>query len=77
MEYLGKVKVAISSYMGTINFADPTNIRKVHKELMSQVRIKAIHISNKYKIQIEPIQFELDRFFPTLEKDFLEILNEV
>ena len=29
------------------------------------------------QMQIEPIQFEWDRLLPTLEKDFLEILNEV
>ena len=39
--------------------------------------MKAIHISNKYKIQVEPIQFEWDKFLPALEKDFLEILNDV
>ena len=44
---------------------------------MSQARNIAIHISSKYKIQMEPIQFEWDKFLPTLEKDFPEILNEV
>ena len=34
---------------------------------MSQVRNEGIHISNKYKIQMEPIH----------KKDFTEILNEV
>ena len=76
-EYLGRVKIVLSSYMGSIKFADPFNIKKAHKELMSQLRNEAIHISNKYKIQIEPIQFERDKFLPNLEKDFLEIMNEV
>ena len=44
---------------------------------MSQVRTEALHISNKCKIQIEPIQFEWDKFLPTLEKNFPEILNEI
>ena len=39
---------------------------------MIQIRIEVIHISNKYKIQIESIQFEWDRFLLTLEKDFWE-----
>ena len=63
--------------MGSINFADPANIRKVHEELTSQIRTKAIHISSKYKIQIEPIHFEWDTLPPTLEKNFPEILNDV
>ena len=77
MEYFGRVKMAPRTCMGDINFADPANIRKAHKELMTQVRTKAIYISNKYKIQVEHIQFEWDRFLPTLEKDSLEILNKV
>ena len=36
-----------------------------------------MYISNKYKIQIEPIQFEWEKFLPTLEKDFPDILNEI
>ena len=44
---------------------------------MSQVRLDALHISNKYNIQVESVQFELDKFLPTLEKDFPEILNEI
>ena len=57
--------------VGSINFTDPANIRQVHKALMSEVRKEAIYISNKYKIQIEPIQFEWDKFLPTLKKGFL------
>ena len=37
---------------------------------MTQVITEAIHIIDKYKIQIEPRQFEWDRFLPTLEEDF-------
>ena len=44
---------------------------------MIQVGNETIYISNKYKIQIEPTQFEWDKFLPALEKDFPEILNEV
>ena len=68
--------MALHSHGGRINFADPANIRLVHEALMSQIGNKAINISNMYKIQIEPIQFEWDKFLPTLEKDSLEILNE-
>ena len=58
IEYLGMVRMALHSCMGSINFANPANIRKVHKELMNQVRTNAIHINNKYKMQVEPIQFK-------------------
>ena len=44
---------------------------------MGQVRTEAIHISNKYKILIEPIKFEWDKFLPTSEKDSSEILNKI
>ena len=44
---------------------------------MNEVTNKATCISNKYKIQIEPLEFEWDKFIPTLEKDFPDILNEV
>ena len=77
MEYLGKIKIALSRHISSINFLDPANIGKVPKEFMNQVRTKAIHISNKCKIQIEHIQFEWDKFLSTLTMDFLEILNEV
>ena len=69
--------MALSSCVGSINFAHHANIRKTHEELMSQVRTEAIHICNKHKIQTEPIQFECNKFLPTLGKDFLKILNEV
>ena len=74
---MGRVKMASSSHLGSINFADPANIRKVYKELMSELRTKAICLSNKHKIQIEPIQFEWDKFLSTFGKDFPEVLNEV
>ena len=44
---------------------------------MNQARKEAIHISNKYKVQIEPLHFEWDRFIPILEKEFPDILNEM
>ena len=69
--------MVLRSCVGSIKFVHPANIRKAHKELMMQIRTEAIHIVIKYKIQIEPIQFEWDKFLPTLEKDFLDILNEV
>ena len=69
--------MVLCSHMGSINFADPANIRQVHEALMSWVRNEAMNISNKYKIQIEPIRFEWDKLLPTLKKDFQEILNEM
>ena len=42
-----------------------------------RLRNKATNISNKYKIQLQPIQPEWDKFLLTLEKDFLDILHEV
>ena len=49
---------------------DPVSMRKAHEELMKQVRSDTIHISNKYRVQIEPIYFEWKIFIPTLEKEF-------
>ena len=46
-ETLGRVRLVLNSHGGGINFVDPVNIRKVQKELMSQVRTEALHISNK------------------------------
>ena len=69
--------MALQSNVGSISFVDPANIRQVHKVLMSEVRDKAMYISNTYKIQIEPIQFGWDKFHQTLEKDFPDILNKV
>ena len=69
--------MVLCSHVGSINFADPDNIRKGHKELMSQVRTKVIYISNKYNFQIEPIQLKWDKYLPNSEKDFPEILNEI
>ena len=44
---------------------------------MDEVQNEATYICNKYKNHIEPIQFEWDKFLPTLEKDFPDLLNEV
>ena len=77
MKYLGRVKMVLRNHVGSINFADPVNIRKAPKEQMNHVGTNVIPISNKYKIQIEPIKFEWDKFLLSLEKDFPEILHEV
>ena len=34
-DYLDKFRLVLLSHMSTIDFADPANIRKAHKELMS------------------------------------------
>ena len=57
-EYLSRVKIAICSCIGDINFTDPASTRKEHDELIVQVGNEDIHISNKYKVQIEPLHFE-------------------
>ena len=75
--YLGRGKVALSSHIGGIHFMDPVTMRKAHKELMKQIGSKAIHISNKYKVQLEPFYFKWEAFIPTLEKEFLNILSEI
>ena len=50
-EYLGSVKMVLSSHVVSINIVDQASIRKAHEELMTQVKTGAIHIGNKYKIQ--------------------------
>ena len=77
MEYLSRDRMALCSHVGSINLADPANIKQVHETLMNEVGIEVTYISNKYKIQIESVQFKCDKFLPILEKDFLDILNEV
>ena len=71
-EYVCRVKIGPSNSMGSINFADPANIRQAHEELMTQV----ILVINK-KIQIEAIRFQWDSLLLALEKDFSEILSKV
>ena len=44
---------------------------------MKQLRAKAIHISTKYTVQIEPLHSEWDRFITMLEKEILDILHEM
>ena len=67
VEYLGRVTTVLSSHIGSINSVDAANIRKAPEDLMNQIRTDAIHISNKYEIQIEPIPCEWDRFLPSLK----------
>ena len=58
MGYLGRVRKAIHSHAGNINFVHPGNLRQVHGILMNEVRNEVVYISNKYKIHIEPLQFK-------------------
>ena len=67
----------LSSCTGDINFTDPVNTRKSHEELMTQVRTEAIHVSNKYKVKIDPLHFKWDRFIALLEREFPDIWNEM
>ena len=77
MEYLERVRPALNSLLGSINFMNPANIRQVHGILMNEVIDKAMYISNKYKFQIEHLQFNWAKALPTLEKDFQNILKKV
>ena len=60
--------MAIHSCVDSFNFAHPANIRKVHGILMIEVRNEAAYISNKYKIQKEPMQLKWNKFLPTQKK---------
>ena len=76
-KYIVKVKVELSSHIGGIIFMDPVSLRKAHKELIKQTRSDAIHINNKYKVQLEPFYFEWETFIPTLVKEFPDILSKM
>ena len=56
-------------------FVNSVDIRWEHKELIIQVGNRAICISMKYTIQMEPLYSEWDKFIPTSEKEFLDTLN--
>ena len=68
MEYLRRVRMVIHSHVGCINLTDPANIRQIHRILMNEVRNEATYISNKYKIQIDTMQFKWEKLLPNLEK---------
>ena len=51
--------------------------RREHDALMHDVNGGAKFTSCKYSVQIDPLYFEWDRFIPTLEKHFLDILGEI
>ena len=42
VEYLGRVRMALCSHVGSIIFTDSANIIQVHDALMSEVRIEAM-----------------------------------
>ena len=69
--------MAVCSCVYNINVVDPANIRQVYGILMNEVKNETTYISNKYKIQKEPMQFKWDKFLPILEKDFSDILYKV
>ena len=54
-----------------------TQTKKAHETLMCEVNREAKYISTKYSIWIDPLYFEWNRFIPTLEKHFLDILGEI
>ena len=47
VEHFGRVKLVLLGYLGSSNFADPANIKKVHRELISQIRTEALNFNNK------------------------------
>ena len=48
-----------------------------HEALMHDVNRDARYIGTKYSVQIGPLYFEWDKFIPTLEKHFPDILDEI
>ena len=56
-EYFSRVKIELSSCMGSTNFVDHISLRKVH-ELMKHVRNTTIQNNNKHKVQLKPFYFE-------------------
>ena len=55
-DYLTWVEMALR--IRDINFVNPVDTRRVHKELLNQIRNESICVSNNYTIQIEPWYFE-------------------
>ena len=56
---------------------DPTQTRKAHEVLMCEANREATFISAIYSIWIDPLYFMWDKFIPTLEKYFPDLLDEI
>ena len=44
---------------------------------MCDINGEARYISTKYSVWIDPLYFEWDKFIPTLEKHFPDLLDEI
>ena len=60
-----------------VNFVDPTQTRKAYEVLMCDANHEAQYTSTKYILWIDPLYFQVDKFIPTLEKHFPDILDEI
>ena len=56
---------------------DPVQTVRAYGKLMNEVSSEAQYISSKYNVPIEPLYLEWDKFIPTLERQFPDILNEM
>ena len=76
-EYPGLIKTALRNTVQNVNFADPFQTRRAHETLMHDVKRKVRYIDTKYSMQIDPLYFESDKFIPTLENHFLDIVEQL
>ena len=74
-ECLGLIKMALRHCIKDINSMDTVQMRRVYGELMNEVSSKAQYISSEYNMQIDSLYFEWDKFIPTLERQFTDILK--
>ena len=58
IDYLSSVSKAIHGHVSNINFTDPASIRQSCDILVNEVSNEAMYICNKYKIKIEPMQYQ-------------------
>ena len=76
-EYLAQIKPTLCQAILNINIADPIQTKRAHNDLMHEVNREAIYIGIKYSVKMEPMYFEWDKFIPTLEKHFPDILWDI
>ena len=76
-EYLGIIQMTLRNCIKDINFTDPVQMRRVHRDLMNEANSEYQYISNRYNIEIDPLHFEWDKFIPTLERQLPDIFNEM
>ena len=76
-EYLNPIITALRNIIHNVNFVDPTQIRKAHEVLMSDDNKEVRYTGTKNSLQMDPLYFEWDKFVPTLEKHFPDILGDI